>query len=161
MTTETETEVPFITKFQSGRQARSIKYVIRASRTIMDQATGFVTQTVPIRAEFKDHSFDIETAAKVYNWDIETQRMVSEYLQNHQDWHRVDGRGIFEDKRATQQPVTQEDELIAQAEATGQRVSLRCAFGEVAGGEFRQCPEEPEDGKQFCAAHSEYESAKV
>lgn len=156
---KTKTEVPYITKFQSGRNARSIKYVVKPSRTIMDHASGFITHTTAIRAEFKDHTFDIESSAELYDWDEETCRMVSEYLQRHNDWHRVDGRGIFEDKRATNRPVTQEDELLAAAEQAGVAVLRRCSFGEVAGGEFHQCQEEPAGpDKQFCNAHSQYES---
>lgn len=141
-----------------GTRMRSGSYTVRPSRTVVDQTTGLVKNTRPIRVYFKEHQCDLDQQSEAGRWDeidIEegrepgwTRQMVEDYMLRHPDFGRVDGRGIFLDTR-TKQPVVAEQHIVG-LEGAPTRVCL--AFLEE-GDEVRQC-DLPADGEsEFCAKH--------
>lgn len=163
-------------RFVTGARARSLKLVVRPSRTINDLSTGLHTQTPSLRVEFKDHKFDSdsEAAKQMYReyayWTEQTahprteeeiQEMVETYIQRHPDWNRGDGRGIFIDQSAKQRAV----ELAGETPAgeSGRHAVSRCLYFQEVGSETIQCenPALDDDPNQLCATHSAEAMASV
>lgn len=142
-------------KFLSGGRNRSVTYTIRPHRANVHPITGARSEIPAIRAEFKEHQFDSEAAAKSLGWNEldrmngdepgTTRKMVEQYLLEHADWGRADGRGIFHGEMST----LQELELRAKG------VVKRCIFQQDAGdGQLQMCNAEVEDPENdFCDTH--------
>lgn len=129
-------------RFVSGSRHRSVTYVIRPAVPQRDPLTGRQMGTHPaLRAEFKDHVFNSETAQRTYRWSDAEREEVESYLLNHPDFGRGDGRGMFLDKTATFNPRAA-DELNNQIEQDIARSALaekRCEFFFEAGDQMVQC----------------------
>lgn len=92
-------------EFLFGSKAESGTYVVKPSRTLLDQGTGLVTHTVPLRIKFKQHKWNSKVAQsngefKQYAEDYkitedEVRKLCEKHLKEHQDFGRVDGRGVF------------------------------------------------------------------
>lgn len=163
-------------RFVTGARARTLKLVVRPSRTIQDLTTGMHSQTPALRVEFKEHKWDSESehAKQMFReyayWtegtknpltEEEVQEMVETYIQRHPDWNRGDGRGIFLDQSARQRVVTMENQTPAGESGIGN--VNRCLYFQEVGSETIQCenPALANDPNQLCATHSAEEMASV
>ena len=100
-------------KFKFGARARSGQYTVRASHAIMDPITKRVEHTKPIRVHFKEHTWDSEVAQKEFRWSDEERQEAENYLLNHPDFGKVDGRGIFIDQTRAQMPQAEYEAIMA------------------------------------------------
>lgn len=144
-------------KFLSGSKNRTITYTVRPHRVVMHPTTGARVEVPAIRAEFKEHRFDSVIAAQNLGWDEldrmngdkkgTTRKMVEKYLQEHQDWGRADGRGLFFGELTT----------IQELELRAKGAKKRCVFQQDAGdGNLTMCNNEVEDiSNDYCNAHQE------
>lgn len=163
-------------RFVTGARARSVKYVVRPSRTINDLATGLREQTPPLRVEFKDHKWDSQSPGAQMQFEEfarwsentrnpmtveEVEQMVLDYIQRHPDWNRGDGTGIFADQSAQQRTVTVQASV--ETGRTSAQMTARCLHFKEMGGDTVQCPNPAADNvDQLCAAHAaEAETASV
>lgn len=147
-------------KFLSGAKSRSITYVIEASRTAYDPLTQ-KTHVVPgLRAEFLEHEWDSEGPGALAQYraysqymsdhgkpmtEAEVQEKCERYIQDHGDWGRADGRGIFFGNLGT----------IQELELRAKGIVKRCIFEQDAGdGKTSMCNEVVDDPTQdFCEVH--------
>lgn len=142
-------------KFLSGGKNRSITYTVRPHRIIMHPTTGQRIEVPAIRAEFKEHKFDSVAAEAALGWkDLDRlnddkpgtiRKLVEKHLQEHADWGRADGRGLFFGELST----LQELELRARG------ATKRCVFQQDAGdGNLQMCNAEVEDqANDYCDTH--------
>lgn len=89
-------------KFKFGARMRSGQFTVRPSHSIIDPISKRVEHTKPLRVHFKEHQWDSVVAQKEQNWTDEERIECENYLKNHPDFGRVDGRGIFIDQAIKQ-----------------------------------------------------------
>lgn len=145
-------------EFHFGSKAESGTYVVRASRTMLDQGTGLITHTTPLRVKFKQHKWNSKVAQangefKQFAEDFKmsedkVRTLCEEYLKNHMDFGRVDGRGIFENTTAT---IVMTDKGV---EVGGKLVHICTASDDLGEDGIVPCDKPVAgDGTDFCERH--------
>lgn len=143
-------------KYLSGTRNRSITYTVEPARQITDMSSGKSQTTPAIRAKFTEHKFDSLVAEQTENWQQidrdrkqepgTTRKQVEEYLQNHQDFGRSDGRGIFLDNVAS----------VTELELRAKGVKRRCIYMQDVGDDTIQCNDIVEDSESdYCPPHEQ------
>lgn len=157
-------------KYLSGTRSRKITYVVEPKRPMFDSTSGARWFSTPLYAEFKEHKFDSESEgmmnqyreyARAWNQahpgseitPEDVRKKVDKYLQNHPDWARTDGRGIFLDQTVTK--VTSQAQLEESARARGVVPERRCLFMQDVGDDTVQCDQLiPHDSEgDYCSTH--------
>lgn len=153
-------------QFQTGNRWRSGSLVIRPSRQILDVNSGHLRAIPPLRVPIKEHRIDTESIAKTGVWDdwAESNGMnrqavihfVDEYIQNHEDFGRTGGRGIFIDQSVKQVSQQEIDTKVAAGE-----MEQVCMHLIPMGDETVQCGEPVAEGSDFCRKHEEEVAASL
>lgn len=149
-------------KFLTGTRFRSGKFTVIPARPMMDMTTGQSHVTPPLRCKVEDHKFDSASPGMMAQYEDyvtaynvgkdpsqhltvpDVQKKVENYLLNHPDFGRADGRGIFLDRTDT----------LANIELKAKGVKRRCIFVQDLGEDSIQCGEFVENPESdFCEVH--------
>lgn len=160
--------------FVSGPRMRSANYTIKPSRTLQDVTSGFVTQTPAIRCRFKEHKFFTASAEMIQMYEEYVQffsrpdrpitvkqvhDMVVNYLRNHRDFGRVDGRGLRVDSSVRQEMAEAAPQVVGPgpvAEPTPEPTRY-CLHREQVGEDVVKCPNpvynQEDPACDYCEVH--------
>jgi hypothetical protein len=151
-------------KFLSGARNRSVTYTVIPSRSHTDISTGRSFVTPAVRAVFRENRFDSaapgarlmykeyadwkamsEGAGRTANQEEvdAVQMLVEQYLRQHGDFGRVDGRGLYLDNTDTMRSLEARRQLVR-----------RCMFQQDLGEQTVQCEQQVVDAESdYCEAH--------
>jgi hypothetical protein len=158
----------------SGPRMRSANYTIKPSRTMQDMGTGFVTNTPALRARFKEHKWHSASAEMIQQYEEYVQffsrperplsveavhDMVANYMINHKDFGRVDGRGLSYDSSVNQADALESPQRVGPSPvAAPQPKAIRyCQHKERQGEDVVSCPNpvynQEDEACDFCEIH--------
>lgn len=150
-----------MSQFQTGARVRSGSYVIKPHRSVLDVNSGFMRDIPGLRVQIREHLIDVDAQAEAGAFDEychasnstreEVVELIDNFLRNHRDFGRVDGRGIYI-SQVTKQRAPAEQGAVAVMEPLVD-AKLVCTFAEYVGEEVVQCEKEAEEGSDFCAEH--------
>lgn len=141
-------------KFRTGPKSKEITYIVIPTQTQLvngrDRPVLITNEGGPplhsLRAEFRNHFFDSEEAAAKYGWNEHNRRLVEQHLQEHPDFRRHGGHGIY----------LADPDAPAEMRAPEARPATVCiAVILLDGGDTRLCGRPVNTEGELCAEHVE------